>query len=453
MQGVFSPEIPTKAGALTPRDVFDDLQTPRLAPLGAESASNVDAAAGMAAKLAAQAQDGIESRSGFDGIKALRSGHADSLGDSSMGQTFEAAMHSEQDGAFSSPLASGDGARDVFATPRPGAAAPFASPQVRGSGEQGWKVCWGRCFLGLGCACGHVISARSHAELQPCCVAVPAVQEHASLSHQVGGGMAANPMTAASDAFDGLFTPAVAATGGAAAGAAAATALAKAQGAAVPPGSAPPSGSASGMDAEDVFDFLQTPAPGSPADGAGLADAARSSAAKADGDEGGAEQREVEAPGGALAGTRATAEPAGLAAGRRPGFHLDINQLANCSESGKPGLRCGLGAMPNWMVWALGLGGGMSLALQLLSWLLASAWNQPTACAFLVRTAPLQITFLQLWKAQAAQTAPSPFPSRQACAPRAPRAHRRPLQLQPSARRPPWARWGPPQPLAPPPPL
>lgn len=132
------PGVSAKSGGLTPRDVFDDLQTPRPALLAADSASDVVTAAGAAALLAAKAEwDSSEARSTCDAIKALHGGDADPRGDASVGAASVAAVaqqalaraHSESQGAASPPL---DAVVDVFATPRPGAAAPFGSPQVQG---------------------------------------------------------------------------------------------------------------------------------------------------------------------------------------------------------------------------------------------------------------------------------------------------------------------------------
>ena len=145
--------------------------------------------------------------------------------------------------------------------------------------------------------------------------------------------MPATPMTAASDVFDGLVTPAVA---GAVAGAAAVV-QAHPSGTVAGPGSAAQSDFAGGMDAEpDVFDFLQTPAPGSPANGAAPAGAPRGSAAKAGAEQGDAAEHDIVAHGGASPAATALDGAASVAAGRRPGFHLDVNQLAECSESGEP---------------------------------------------------------------------------------------------------------------------
>lgn len=152
--------------------------------------------------------------------------------------------------------------------------------------------------------------------------------------------MPATPMTAASDVFDGLVTPPVAAAGGAAAGVTVAAELVQPSGAVAPSGSATPSGSAGGMEAEpDVFDFLQTPAPGSPADEAAPVGRGLESDAGA----GASAQHQMAALGGAAVAAPALAA---AAVGKRPGFHLDINQLAESSESGKLGLGGGPGCQP-----------------------------------------------------------------------------------------------------------
>lgn len=138
MQGVFSPAISAKSGGLAPRDVFDDLQTPRPDPLTVDSAVDVGAGTATAAALAAQAdKDGSEGGSSGGTIKALRSCNADSLGGASMAAAFEAAAKevavARGERLQAAPLRFVEtDVVDVFATPRPGVALPFGSPQVQG---------------------------------------------------------------------------------------------------------------------------------------------------------------------------------------------------------------------------------------------------------------------------------------------------------------------------------
>jgi hypothetical protein len=153
---------------------------------------------------------------------------------------------------------------------------------------------------------------------------------HTQARHEAAqGSLPATPMTAGSDVFDGLATPAAGSAFG--------------RPHAVPPlntavlslgafnGEQQAHGSvaatAQGSHDSDVFDFLQTPAPYR--DDAGDSDPLRHNKHKAD----------SEGQPAALAAPAAGSE-------RRPGFHMDVNGLAEGSVSG--GCQCV--ARPCWLL-------------------------------------------------------------------------------------------------------
>lgn len=208
----------------------------------------------------------------------------------------------------------------------------------------------------------------------------PGTQRAAGAAGGVGSGsMPATPMSATSDVFDGLMTPAAAAS--AAQAGVAAQAFGRPQGvpplamgsavasmAMCPPGSVAPSARGEDLSGRqsDVFDFLQTPAHGSgAAEAAAAALAAAADAGSAAGGwPAGADASMPDVPGveeaassmgagaaspaplgitagqegeeGAVPSAAAAAEApaAGAAAERRAGFHFDISQLAEGSETG-----------------------------------------------------------------------------------------------------------------------
>ena len=159
------------------------------------------------------------------------------------------------------------------------------------------------------------------------------------------GSLPATPMTARSDVFDGLLTPAAA--GGTAGAAAAAAAFGRPDSvpllntsalAAAAPHSAAPSarGTALSHRPSDIFDHLGTPTHAG--DAAAVAAAALAAAAGMVAVEASmeAEREASEAEAVSLRGTPSAAQ---AASARRPGFRMDVNDLAEGSESGEAAFR------------------------------------------------------------------------------------------------------------------